>query len=378
MSFELQISSPQQGQFLKRIEWNREAFQAQIKEIAEKYRGELQIKTPEDKKRAKDDRATLNAMLNTIESRRKTIKAAIMEPYDIFAGELAECTEALEFARDAIDDQIKAAEKREKTEKISQIKEYWQSKRPETTGPFKKLTEWERIRKPEWETTRCTIKKACADIDAAFERALQDLQAIEGCGEDRTMKNIMTDKLVETGEVREAFALAARIRQEDEERRRREEEQELRRQEAERERARARMDAEDAARRDAVNQSAQDKLGALRERLGRGKPPEGEGQGNGPGQQEKPATAAQSGQEVPSEGDVRRGYRADPSDQGAAGDDAQARAGQAPGNSQEQKIYKAAFWVAGTKAQLKDLADYIKDMGLAGYGSIKQGAKANG
>ena len=89
MSFELQISSPQQGQFLKRIEWNREAFQAQIKEIAEKYRGELQIKTPEDKKRAKDDRATLNAMLNTIESRRKTIKAAIMEPYDIFAGELA-------------------------------------------------------------------------------------------------------------------------------------------------------------------------------------------------------------------------------------------------------------------------------------------------
>ena len=372
--FEMVISNPQNGNFLRRIDWNRDAFNAQIKEIADRYSGELQISSPDEKKKAKEDRAFLNRVKNDIEARRKEIKAAVMEPYDIFEGEVREGTAELEKVIKSIDSQIKAAEDREKQEKLRQIRDYWENheKRPGSRGPFQTLTAWERIQKPDWLKASYTLKKAYADVDAAFEQALSDLKSIETIDDDRTMKNIMVDTLVETGSLQAALFKRARIHQQDKLRREQQEQEERRRREMEEKKAQARREAEEAAHREKTQQSAAERLEALRERLGAQQQPEPAGRMEDAGEIENTPAAAESDEKMPAPGDVRdRGPVGDTQNAGTVGDDAQDHAGQDPGRAQEEKIYKASFWVAGTKDQLKALGDYIKDIGFAGYGSIK-------
>lgn len=374
-TFEMIINNPQNGNFLRRIDWNKETFKAQVKEIADRYSGELQISTPEDKKKAKEDRAFLNRIKNDIEARRKEIKAAVMEPYDIFEMEVKEGTAELDQVIKSIDSQIKAAEEHEKQEKLRQIREYWENheKRPGSRGPLQTLTAWERIQKPDWLKASYTLKKAYADIDAAFEQALSDLQSIETIDDDRTMKNIMVDTLVETGSLRAALEKRARIHQQ-EKLRKEQEERERQAEQARREKeeaaARARREAEEAAHREQTQQTAAEKMEALRARLAPTEPPKNNGSWR-PTDAETAAT--ESNETMSSPGDVRERGPVDNSENaGAANNDAQNSAGQDPGRVEEEKIYKATFWVAGTREQLRALADYIKDLGFAGYGNIKQ------
>lgn len=372
--FEMIISNPQNGSFLKRIDWNKEAFAKQVKEIADRYSGELQISTPEDKKKAKEDRAFLNRIKNDIEARRKEIKAAIMEPYDIFEGEVKEGTAELEKVIKSIDAQIKAAEDQEKRAKLEQIRQYWENhpSRPGSRCALQALTDWGRIKSPDWSKASYTIKKACGDIDAAFQTAISNLQSIEMLDDDRVIKNIMIDKLVETGSMQAAYETQARIHRQEQLRREQEEQEKIRRRELEEQKAQARREAEEAAHSEKVQQSTADRLEALRARLASQKQPEPVGRTEDAGAEENTPAAPESNETMPVAGDVReRGPVGGSENQSAVSNDAQGDAGQDPGRAQEEKIYKASFWVAGTKDQLKALADYIKDIGFAGYGSIK-------
>ena len=191
-------------------------------------------------------------------------------------------------------------------------------------------------------------------------------EALEG------LKNIMVDKLVETGSLQAAYETQARIHRQEQLRREQQEQEERRRREIEEKRAQARREAEEAAHREKTQQSAAERLEALRERLGAQQQPEPAGRMEDAGETENTPEAAESDEKMSAPGDVReRGPVGDTQNAGTVGDDAQDHAGQDPGRAQEEKIYKASFWVAGTKDQLKALADYIKDIGFAGYGSIK-------
>ena len=370
--FQMIIQNPQGGNFLRRIEWNKETFSARVKEIANRYKGELQISTPEDKKKAKADRAYLNSIRTEIDSRRKEIKAAIMEPYDIFEAEVKEGTAQLDAVAAAIDEQIKAYETREKEEKIKQIREYWENHkdRPGSRGPLQELTSWERIQNPKWVNASYTIKKACEEIDAAFSEAISNLQSIEQIDDDRTIKDIMVNKLVETGSLRAAYDVQAKIHQQEKIRREQQEREEKARREADEQRARARREAEEAEQKKKAQDTAAERLEAMRARLAVQQAAEPEGGTSDAGTEGNEATAAESNENMPAAGDAGRAV-ASPDNQNTTCDDAQGYAGQDPRRAQEEKIYKAQFWVAGTKEQLKALADYIKDIGLAGYGTIK-------
>ena len=348
--FQMIIQNPQGGNFLRRIEWNKEAFTKQVQAIAKRYSGELQISTPEDKKKAKEDRAFLNGIKKEIDARRKEVKAAIMEPYDIFEAEVKEGTAQLDAVAAAIDEQIKAYELREKEEKIKQIREYWENHKdkPGSRGPLQELTSWERIQNPKWVNASYTIKKACEEIDAAFSEAISNLQSIEQIDDDRTIKDIMVSKLVETGSLRAAYDVQAKIHQQE----------------------KIRREAEEAEQRKKAQATAAEGLEALRARLATQETLKPEGGTSDAGTEGNEATAAESNETMPAAGDAGRAV-ASPDNQNTTCDDAQGYAGQDPRRAQEEKIYKAQFWVAGTKEQLKALADYIKDIGLAGYGTIK-------
>ena len=372
--FQMIINNPEGGNFLRRIEWNKEHFKAQIQEIADRYTGELQISTPEDKKKAKEDRTFLNAVKNQIDTRRKEIKAAIMEPYNIFEAELNESKAELDKVAASIDSQIKDFEDREKKEKIKQIREYWENhpSRPQSQGPLAQLTSWDRIQNPKWGQASCTFKKAKEEIDKAFSEAISNLQSIEQIDDERTIKNIMIDTLVKTGSLRDAYDTQARIHQQEKARKEQEERAEQARREAEQQQARARREAEEAERQKKTQAAAAGGIEALRARLAAQEAPQKAGGTSNAESIENAATAAQGVEKMPAEGNVReRGPVDDPADSSATCNDAQGSAGQAPGRAQEEKILKASFWVSGTKQQLQELANYIQTHNFAGYGNIK-------
>ena len=73
---QLVIKSPEQGSFLRHIEWNKEEFEARIDEILAGYEGLTY--TEEQSAEAKTDKATLNAIKKAVSDRRIQIKKAIM------------------------------------------------------------------------------------------------------------------------------------------------------------------------------------------------------------------------------------------------------------------------------------------------------------
>lgn len=87
----LVISNPEQGQFLKRIDWNRSEFMSLVQSAMERYKG---VTFTEDQvKAAKDERARLNALKKAISDRRIQIKNEVMAPYAQFEKEVREITD---------------------------------------------------------------------------------------------------------------------------------------------------------------------------------------------------------------------------------------------------------------------------------------------
>ena len=369
-NLQLRIINPGQGNFLRRIEWNREEFQKQLAEIAERYDGELNIKTSADNKRAKDDRAALNKMRKEIADRVKQVKAAIMEPFEIFEDEVTIDTEEIDRITKSIDEQVKAYENAEKAQKLGTLRKYWEDhpKRPQIRCALQELTEWDRILNPKWGNATFSTKKACEEIDAAFDAAENNLRIIERFPEDRTIKDILIDKLVQTGSMQEVLAAQARFQEQAEARRRQEEARARREREIE-EALRARAEAENAAFEEEKKAKVQAGIEALRARLGAQEPPKQEGQVNNAGEQETGHTEPRSAPQVPDQGAPADRPGGDATH--AAGIDRDAQGGQGPAGGDSKKIYKATFWVSGTKEQLIMLREYIKAGGFAGYGSIK-------
>lgn len=119
----LMIQNPTEGQWLKRIDWNKDDFEKAIEEAVKDYQN---IAYSEDQiKQAKADRAELNKLKKAIDDRRKEVKKTISAPYDQFEKEVKEVTQKLDAAVTQIDTQIKASEAQQKEEKRRQIVHYF-------------------------------------------------------------------------------------------------------------------------------------------------------------------------------------------------------------------------------------------------------------
>ena len=88
----IRILDPAEGQFLRKIEWNREEFEGWMQELSVRY-ADAAIITPDDLKASKADRAELNKIKKAINDRRIEVKKAVMEPYEAFEKELSDATE---------------------------------------------------------------------------------------------------------------------------------------------------------------------------------------------------------------------------------------------------------------------------------------------
>ena len=122
---ELKIISPQEGGFVKEIQWNNEELKAEIAEKMRDYTG--LVFTENTIKDAKKDRAALNKLKTAFDDERKRIKRQCMAPYDRFEAQVKELTALIDEPIRLIDAQIKEVEEQKKIQKRRDIEELFGS-----------------------------------------------------------------------------------------------------------------------------------------------------------------------------------------------------------------------------------------------------------
>lgn len=122
---ELKILSPQEGGFVKEIQWNNEELKTEIAEKMQEYKS-LAF-TEETIKEAKSDRAKLNKLRTAFEDERKRIKKLCMAPYDAFEKQVKELIALIDEPIRLIDGQIKEVEEKRRNDKRREIEELFPS-----------------------------------------------------------------------------------------------------------------------------------------------------------------------------------------------------------------------------------------------------------
>lgn len=219
----LVIENPNEGEFLKHIDWNKQEFMELVESVTEQYKGLTY--TNEQIKDAKSDRAKLNAMKKAISDRRIQVKKAVMEPYTLFETEVSEVVALIEKPINMIDCQIKEYEERVKNEKKQNLKKYFEENASDLDG----ILTFDRIFDQRYLNATVSLNKACGDILEKVERVRTDIRSLETFCEEKYLTTAK-DVYVRTLNVSEALAEVKRLkefeRKAEEERLRREEEAE--------------------------------------------------------------------------------------------------------------------------------------------------------
>ena len=159
---------------LPQILSNCEELKAWAIETTEKDKT-LILSTDEDYKKAEDRCAEINRIIKAIDTKRKEVKKAYNEPYEVFERKLKEVTETLNAARDNLWGQVKSAEEKEKAEKEKYFRTFWANLNSDTLGGYRT---WEQIFNPKW-LNRTTKREAVAnELRDIFLFTVSDVSAI--------------------------------------------------------------------------------------------------------------------------------------------------------------------------------------------------------
>lgn len=220
-----------QIQELAPIKFNFEDLKKELLEKSQHYK--TAVYTDETITVAKQDRANLNKLVKAVNDEKIRVKNEIMKPYLPFE---TQCKELMEIVKDAvenIDTQIKSFEQKQKDEKRTAIKQYFD----EHIGLYENLIDFELILNERWLNVTYDIDKILQEIDELFsdtKRHLMNFDALVTSEEtkkqviDFYFKNIDNDKRFELAmeEAKRIEATKTRL----EEMKRREEEKSVKRQ----------------------------------------------------------------------------------------------------------------------------------------------------
>lgn len=335
----LEIISPNEGQFLKKIGWNKDEIKKAVISITEQYKGLAY--TEEQLQEAKKDRAMLNAMKKDISDRRIQVKKALLEPYDVFESEVKEVVALIDEPIEMIGKQIEAYEDKVREEKNTALAQFFS----ENIGELSEVVSYDRIFNPKWLNKTASLSSCKAEIQKIIDDINTDLAAIIS-SVDEKYQVFAKDYYLQHGfNLSKALGEANRIQEMD----KKAEADRKAREEAEREREEARKEAERAKE---EARKAQEEAELARKELEREKAlAENE-------QAEKQAVFEEAKvTDVPvHENNVLVKENAAPASKGLAEEDT--------------KIYKSSFVVRGTKAQLLMLKQYMIDNGIE-FGKVE-------
>ena len=335
----LEIISPNEGQFLKKIGWNKDEIKKAVISITEQYKGLAY--TEEQLQEAKKDRAMLNAMKKDISDRRIQVKKALLEPYDVFESEVKEVVALIDEPIEMIGKQIEAYEDKVRDEKNTALAQFFS----ENIGELSEVVSYDRIFNPKWLNKTASLSSCKAEIQKIIDDINTDLAAIIS-SVDEKYQVFAKDYYLQHGfNLSKALGEANRIQEMD----KKAEADRKAREEAEREREEARKEAERAKE---EARKAQEEAELARKELEREKAlAEKE-------QAEKQAVFEEAkATDVPvQKNNVPVKENVAPASKGV--------------NEEDTKIYKSSFVVRGTKAQLLMLKQYMIDNGIE-FGKVE-------
>ena len=335
----LEIISPNEGQFLKTIGWNKEQIKTAVQSITEQYRGLAY--TEEQLQEAKKDRAMLNAMKKDISDRRIQVKKALLEPYDVFESEVKEVVALIDEPIEMIGKQIEAYEDKVREEKNTALAQFFS----ENIGELSEVVSYYRIFNPKWLNKTASLSSCKAEIQKIIDDINTDLAAISS-SVDEKYQVFAKDYYLQHGfNLSKALGEANRIQEMD----KKAEADRKAREEAERQREEARKEAERAKE---EARKAQEEAELARKELEREK---------------ALAEKAQAEKQVVSED-------AKATDVPVQENNVPVNENIAPASKEvaeeDTKIYKSSFVVRGTKAQLLMLKQYMIDNGIE-FGKVE-------
>lgn len=174
----LVIENPTEGNFLKRIDWNKREFMELVASVMSQY--EDIIFTESEMKEAKNVRAKLNAMKKAISDRRIQIKNEIMKPYNIFETEVKEVVVLIDRPIECIDKQIKEYEEKAKAEKYKALTDYF----VEIAADLDNIFTFNMIFEQKYLNATISLKKSKEDIENKVNRIKDDMKTIDSMDED--------------------------------------------------------------------------------------------------------------------------------------------------------------------------------------------------
>lgn len=198
---ELKIIKPTGEDFIKAIEWNHEEILKEITEKVSIYKS--LVYTDDQIKEAKADRAELNKFKKNLEDKRKEIKAQCLAPYETFEKQMKEITAVIDEPIQIIDQQVKAYEEKQKTEKEETIKAYCEE------ADLHGFT-YDQIKDPKWLNAGTSLKSIYEAIDKKAADISADIKLLE------TLEEYSFEALEEyrlTLDVRSALAEAQRLKE---------------------------------------------------------------------------------------------------------------------------------------------------------------------
>lgn len=335
----LEIISPNEGQFLKKIGWNKDEIKKAVISITEQYKGLAY--TEEQLQEAKKDRAMLNAMKKDISDRRIQVKNTLLEPYNVFESEVKEVVALIDEPIEMIGKQIEAYEDKVMEEKNTALAQFFS----ENIGELSEVVSYERIFNPKWLNKTASLSSCKAEIQKIINDINTDLVAISS-SVDEKYQVFAKDYYLQHGfNLSKALGEANRIQEMD----KKAEADRKAREEAERQREEARKEAERAKE---EARKAQEEAELARKELEREKALAEKAQAEKQvvSEETKATDVPVHENNVPAQEDVT------PASKGVSEEDT--------------KIYKSSFVVRGTKAQLLMLKQYMIDNGIE-FGKVE-------
>ena len=135
----------------------------------------LVLLTDEDFENAKERSAQLNKQIKLIEDKRKEIKKAYNQPYEVFEKASKRVTAVLSEARENLWSQVTKAEEEKKVVKQSKLCSLWESLNKESIGGYRTF---EQIFNPKWLNKGFKIEQAFEEMQELFKQQCTDVSAI--------------------------------------------------------------------------------------------------------------------------------------------------------------------------------------------------------
>ena len=135
----------------------------------------LILLTDEDFENARERSAKLNKQIKLIEDKRKEIKKAYNQPYEVFEKASKRVTAVLSEARENLWSQVTKAEEAQKEQKKQRLREYWEEKTKDNVflnKPFDQVFD------SKWLNKGTKFETACAEMDNIYETTISDVSAI--------------------------------------------------------------------------------------------------------------------------------------------------------------------------------------------------------